>query len=432
MMTESNPILKRAVRLALLAGGVAATAAIHPSVVQAADVATTGESGPELNEVVVTGSRIASPSLDSISPVTAVSSEEFKQTGVTRVEDLLNSLPQVTADQGSGLSMTANGTATVNLRGLGVQRTLVLVNGRRLQGGDPSAIQGGSGGEAYASAGDLNQIPVALIERVEVLTGGASSTYGADAVAGVVNFVMNDHFEGVRVDGNIGIYNHRNKEDWVDPLLTAGGFAPVTGSNWDGSNKDLSIVMGHNFDDGAGNFEGYLGYRRVAAITANHRDHSACVLTDSSSGAVPFSCGGSSTTAPAVFENPAVGKLQVSNAGDLVKQYNHFNYGASHYLQRNDERYTAGFFAKFYVFLAAIKAGLYVLAVIGVLTSVVGAFYYLTIVKIMYFDEPSGEFLPMAPELRVILGISGAFILLFVFVDGQVGAVADVAAKTFF
>lgn len=345
MTTESNPILRRAVRLALLAGGVAANA-MHPSVVQAADVATTGESGPELTEVVVTGSRIASPSLDAISPVTAVSSEEFKQTGVTRVEDLLNSLPQVTADQGSGLSMTANGTATVNLRGLGVQRTLVLVNGRRLQGGDPGAIQGLSGGEAYASAADLNQIPVALIERVEVLTGGASSTYGADAVAGVVNFVMNDHFEGVRVDGNIGIYNHGNKQDWVDPLLTAGGFAPVTGSNWDGSNKDLTIIMGHNFADGAGNFEGYLGYRRVSAITANHRDHSACVLTDSSSGAVPYSCGGSSTTAPAVFENPAVGKLQVSGAGDLVKQYNHFNYGASHYLQRNDERYTAGFFAK--------------------------------------------------------------------------------------
>jgi NADH-quinone oxidoreductase subunit N len=92
----------------------------------------------------------------------------------------------------------------------------------------------------------------------------------------------------------------------------------------------------------------------------------------------------------------------------------------------------AGFFAKFYVFLAAIQAGLYPLAVIGVLASVVGAYYYLRIVKVMYFDEPAGEFVPMAPELRVILGISGAFILLFVFVAGQVGSVADVAAKTFF
>ncbi len=344
MTTESNPILRRAVRLALLAGSAAAVAVHPPAASAQAAPGSTAENTAELNEVVVTGSRIASPSLDAISPVTAVTSEEFKETGVTRVEDLLNSLPQVVADQGSGLSMTANGTATVNLRGLGVQRTLVLVNGRRLQGGDPGAIQGAT--PAYASAADINQIPVALIERVDVLTGGASSTYGADAVAGVVNFVMNDHFEGVRVDANIGIYNHNNHEAWSDPLLTADGNPAVTGSNWDGSNKDFTIIMGHNFADGAGNFEGYLGYRTVAAITANHRDHSACTLSDST-GTQPFFCGGSSTTAPAVFQNASTGtKLQVTDAGTLVDQYNHFNYGASHYLQRNDERYTAGFFGK--------------------------------------------------------------------------------------
>lgn len=345
MTTQSNQILRRAVRMALLAGGAAAAVAMHPSVAQAqAAAGSTAESDEGLKEVVVTGSRISSPNLDAISPVTAVTSEELKETGVTRIEDLLNSLPQVLADQSSGLSMGANGTATINLRGLGVQRTLVLINGRRLQGGDPSAIQGAT--PAYASAADVNQIPTALIERVDVLTGGASSTYGADAVAGVVNFVMNDHFEGVRVDANVGIYNHKNHEDWVDPLLTAGGFPPVTGSNWDGSNKDFTIIMGHNFDDGAGNFEGYLGYRRDVQITANHRDHSACTLTDSSSGAVPYSCGGSSTTYPAVFENPGIAKYQVAPDGSLVKQYNHFNYAASHYLQRNDERYTAGFFSK--------------------------------------------------------------------------------------
>ena len=344
MRKEINPALRRAVRLALLAGGATGVASLLPSITSAQTAPTADDQGSQLKEVVVTGSRIASPSLDAISPVTAVSSEEFKETGTTRVEDLLNSLPQVVADQGSGLSMTANGTATVDLRGLGVQRTLVLVNGRRLQGGDPGAIQGAT--PAYASAGDINQIPTALIERVDVLTGGASSTYGADAVAGVVNFVMNDHFEGVRVDANLGIYNHNNHEGWVDSLLTATGNQPVTGSNWDGSNKDFTIIMGHNFDDGAGNFEGYLGYRRVAAITADHRDHSACGLSDST-GTAPFYCGGSSTTAPAVFENPASGKkLQVTTAGDLAKQYNHFNYGQSHYLQRNDERYTAGFFGK--------------------------------------------------------------------------------------
>ena len=92
----------------------------------------------------------------------------------------------------------------------------------------------------------------------------------------------------------------------------------------------------------------------------------------------------------------------------------------------------AGFFAKFYVFLAAIEAGLYVLAVIGVLASVVGAYYYLRIVKIMYFDEPAPAFEPMAVELRVVLGISGAFILLFVFIAGQIGSAAELAAKTLF
>ncbi|KAB2876770.1 MAG: NADH-quinone oxidoreductase subunit NuoN [Bauldia sp.] len=92
----------------------------------------------------------------------------------------------------------------------------------------------------------------------------------------------------------------------------------------------------------------------------------------------------------------------------------------------------AGFFAKFYVFLAAIQAGLYPLAVIGVLASVVGAYYYLRVIKIMDFDEPVASFQPMATELRVVLGVSGAFVLLFVFIAGQIGGAADLAAKTFF
>jgi NADH-quinone oxidoreductase subunit N len=92
----------------------------------------------------------------------------------------------------------------------------------------------------------------------------------------------------------------------------------------------------------------------------------------------------------------------------------------------------AGFFAKFYVFLAAIQAGLYGLAVIGVLASVVGAYYYLRIVKIMYFDEPAPRFEPMPIELRVVLGVSGAFILLFIFIAGQIGSAAELAAKTLF
>jgi NADH-quinone oxidoreductase subunit N len=92
----------------------------------------------------------------------------------------------------------------------------------------------------------------------------------------------------------------------------------------------------------------------------------------------------------------------------------------------------AGFWAKWYVFLAAIDAGLYALAVIGVLASVVGAYYYLRIIKIMWFDEPVGGFLPMAGELRLVLGASGAFVLFYVLIGGPIGRVAQAAAKTFF
>jgi len=92
----------------------------------------------------------------------------------------------------------------------------------------------------------------------------------------------------------------------------------------------------------------------------------------------------------------------------------------------------AGFFAKFYVFLAAVQSGLYLLAVIGVLVSVVGAYYYLRLVKIMYFDDPVEGFQPMAPELRVVLGLSGLFTLLYVFFAGPIGSVAEVAAKSLF
>ncbi|WEK48786.1 MAG: NADH-quinone oxidoreductase subunit N [Candidatus Kaistia colombiensis] len=93
----------------------------------------------------------------------------------------------------------------------------------------------------------------------------------------------------------------------------------------------------------------------------------------------------------------------------------------------------AGFFAKFYVFLAAIEGGISTSSrVIGVLSSVVGAYYYLRIVKIMYFDEPAGAFEPMSGELRFVLGLSGLFVMLFVFIAGPLGAAATVAAKTFF
>jgi outer membrane receptor protein involved in Fe transport len=345
MNIGTNRTLRRAVRTALLGGSTVAGFIAQPSLAQEqAPAAAAAEAAPPVTEVVVTGSRIATPQLESISPVTAVSAQEIKDSGVTRVEDLLNSLPQVVADQGSGLSMGSTGVANLNLRGLGVQRTLVLVNGRRLMPGDPTAGGASVTNLGYASAADVNQIPAALVDRVDVLTGGASSTYGADAVAGVVNFIMNDHFEGLRVDANMGIYNHDNHNPWINDLLAARKFPTVTGSNWDGQNKDLTLIMGHNFADGAGNMEAYLGYRRTSPITADHRDHAACVLSASSPGS-PYTCGGSSNSAPTVFYNQSTfSSLQLDANGNPIKKYQRFNYAASHYLQRIDERYTAGFF----------------------------------------------------------------------------------------
>ena len=188
--------LKYAVRHALLIGAGVAGAGFGS--VHAADDA--------IQEIIVTGSRISVPNLQSISPVTAIGAEDIAATGKIRVEDILNQLPQAFAAQGSTLSNGATGTATVDLRGLGAKRTLVLINGRRLMPGNPD----NSPNNPSSGAADLNQIPKQLIERVEVLTGGASSVYGADAVGGVVNFIMNTRFEGVKVEANYTFNHHEN------------------------------------------------------------------------------------------------------------------------------------------------------------------------------------------------------------------------------
>src|SRR3954452_11152753 len=160
---------------------------------------STGEPVRSANDIVITGTRIPQPNLTSASPVTVLTSQEVKLQGTTRTEDLINSLPQAFANQGSNISNGAVGIATLDLRDLGPQRTLILVNGRRLQPGDPRfPVQ------------DINFIPSALIKRVDVLTGGASSVYGADAVSGVVNFIMDTNFRGLRVDAQASTFWHSN------------------------------------------------------------------------------------------------------------------------------------------------------------------------------------------------------------------------------
>src|SRR3954452_16446691 len=217
--------------------------------------ATTNANNPNADQgaIVITGSRIPQPNLTSVSPVTVINSQEIRLSGATRAEDVVNGLPQVTASQAGNLSNGSTGTATVNLRNLGVTRTLVLINGRRLQPGDP-----------ISSAADLNAVPATLIERVDVLTGGASSVYGADAVAGVVNFIMNTRFEGIRLDGQYSFFQHVNNTDsGLIPALNARGFGYPHGSVADGGNVDLSGQIGAAFDDGRGHVVAYATYRRT-------------------------------------------------------------------------------------------------------------------------------------------------------------------------
>src|SRR4051812_42803907 len=183
-------------------------------------------------DIIVTGTRIPQPNLTSAAPVTVVTNQDVKLSGTTRVEDLLNQLPSVGASQASGVSNGATGTAEVDLRYLGSKRTLTLVNGRRLAPGDPNST---------TQAADLNLIPSSLIKRVEVLTGGASSVYGADAVAGVVNFIMDTNFTGIRLDGQYSFYQHNNNDLGITHGLTmrnildAKGYGYPRGSVADGA-----------------------------------------------------------------------------------------------------------------------------------------------------------------------------------------------------
>ena len=314
-----------------------------------ADVASADTAETPGDSIVVTGTRLRSPNLDSASPVTVVTAEEFALTGTTRVEDLINSLPQVFAGQGGNVSNGATGTATVNLRGLGAERTLVLVNGRRLMPGTPST-----------SAADINAIPAALIKRVDVLTGGASSVYGADAVAGVVNFVLDTEFEGFKINANYGVYNHENRANAsIRGANDARGFGYPTGMVTDGGTVDATIAFGSSFDDGRGHVTAYAGYRKIDPVLQARRDYSACSLQATTAASVSaggrlYNCGGSATSATGtVFFNEGTGASFTSTLAQfgpnrtLLPGTTPFNFGPLNYFQRPDERYTAGVFADY-------------------------------------------------------------------------------------
>ncbi|MFC0632387.1 TonB-dependent receptor plug domain-containing protein [Brevundimonas balnearis] len=304
----------------------------------------------EVEEIVVTGSRIAQANLTSTSPITQVSAEDIDSTGVTRVEDLVTQLPQAFAAQNSTVSNGASGTATVSLRNLGSSRTLVLIDGRRMGYGSPND-----------DAADLNQIPEQLVERVEVLTGGASAVYGSDALAGVVNFIMKRDFEGLQLDAQYGFYQHNNDYDGVGNLrneierraqTNPAQFVLPDDNVVDGESRSINAIVGVSSADGRGNITAYAGYRNNNPILQGNRDYSACAL-GAPAAARPdtFSCGGSGTSFPGQFTDFVNFAYTIDQTtGDFVNyngNVNAYNFGPLNYYQRPDERYTFGAFARY-------------------------------------------------------------------------------------
>jgi len=342
--------LQQAVRFAL----ASATAVAGMSALYAQEAPAPTPTAAPVEEVVVTGSRLRTPNETAISPVTTVTAVDVQQTGLTRVEDVLNNLPMVFAGMNSTTSNGADGTATVDLRGLGNQRTLVLVDGLRLGPGSAA------GGRNFS---DINQIPASLIERVDVLTGGASAVYGADAVAGVVNFILNTHFEGVKVDAGYHFSEHSNdNQAGVDSIITQDQFPFPTGRTDTAFGKNGSILIGSNFADNKGNATAYVTYDNQGPALQGQFDYSACTLNGNNTYApTKLVCGGSSTSA----KNGAGGRiLAYSNSGSLIvdntvdgahgalfrpftEPQDLFNYGPLNYYQTPNERWTGGGFVNY-------------------------------------------------------------------------------------
>lgn len=349
---SDNNLKTRLLMSSMIAGAMFAVSATVPAIAQEDETAvTTTDAAPEAEArqqmITVTGSRIMSPNLTTTSPVSSVSSEDIKLQGVTRVEDLVVQLPQAFAAQNSTVANGASGTATVSLRNLGSTRTLVLIDGKRMPYGSPND-----------AAADLNLIPGQMVERVDVLTGGASAVYGSDAISGVVNFIMKKDFEGVQIDAQYGFFNHENDYD------TNGNLRDVIASRAAtnpaqfrlpednvtlGYSKEITAIVGASTPDGRGHVSGYLGYRNNDDVLQAFYDYSACSIGGASS--TGFTCGGSGTASPARFTDFATFDLTVDRETGAIRNWSNatdqYNFGPLNYYQRPDERYTAGFFADY-------------------------------------------------------------------------------------
>jgi outer membrane receptor protein involved in Fe transport len=224
---------------------------------QAADVPASSDN-PEVGTIVVTGSRLSRIDLDSASPVSLVSSQEIQLKGAVNVDEFLNDMPQSYPIQNGQSNNPGDGSSWIDLRGLGAERTLVLVNGRRWMPYDVTQIV------------LLNTIPAQLIDRTEILTGGRSAVYGSDAIAGVVHIVLKKDFDGVAVDSQYRI----------------------TGKG-DGGTWGTSVILGGNFNEGRGNATVYIDYTKREAIMADERSFSRRTISDDGEGGFYYGGSGS-------------------------------------------------------------------------------------------------------------------------------------------
>lgn len=295
-----------------------------------------------LDEIVITGSRIArEDGFGQSSPVTVIGIEDITSLGLTRMEDVLNAMPQLEAAQSSFISNGSTGTASLDLRGLTAARTLVLINGRRVQPGGTNT--------QYV---DINQVPANMVERVDVLTGGASATYGSDAVAGVVNFVMR-RAQGVELSFGTSGYQHNNDNDYIQGLMDAKNFSYPDGSSGiDGKTYNIDFVAGSDFAGGRGNATVYAAWRKNDELRQASRDYSSCALNGAGT-----SCGGSGN---AIIPNFYMGPLDADGLLDwnnyqyltldtdsslIASEGNQYNYAPINHFMRPDERWSAGGFA---------------------------------------------------------------------------------------
>ena len=303
----------------------------------------------DVEEVVVTGTRIADPNVTSSSQITSIDGEELLVRGITRVEDYLNDLPQISPGQSITNSNGASGTATANLRNLGCSRTLVLMNGRRM-------VSGTTGG---GNCADLNTVPTLLLDKVEVLTGGASSVYGSDAVAGVVNFILDDEFVGMKSSFYHGFYQHKNDNSTLRDLVASYDYALAPKDVTTGDTEKVSVAFGGEIDGGRGHITAFMEHTDTKPILQGEYDISACALRSGFSG-----CGGSSTIPPGRWADfggyGAGGFVNVDptiTGVDFKVQGNEFvpragqtyNYNPTNFFQRPDDRFNSGFFGKYEV-----------------------------------------------------------------------------------